>query len=93
MERQNIRRYARLLVEHGVALRPGQRLFIRCETVHRRLALAIAEAAYDLGAAAVDHWWSDPLEKAMLARRGRPEAIAVYHQRDHDSGPVIDPNG
>lgn len=83
MEREQTRRYARLLVEHGVTLRPGQRLFVRCETIHRRLALAIAEAAYDLGASAVDHGWSDPLEKAMLARRARPEAIAVYHERDH----------
>ena len=82
MHREHTRRYARLLVEHAVALRPDQRLFVRCETVHRRLALAIAEAAYDLGAAAVDHSWSEPLEKAMLVRRARPEAIAVYHQRD-----------
>jgi aminopeptidase len=82
MSRDHTRRYARLLVEHGVGLRPDQRLFVRCERVHRELALAIAEAGYDLGACKVELWFTDPLERALFVRRGRPEEIAAYHEQD-----------
>lgn len=82
MNREHATRYARILVEHGVGLRPDQQLFVRSERVHRHLVLGIAEAAYDLGARRVDLWFSDPLEKALLVRRGRPEEIEACHERD-----------
>ncbi len=82
MSVESLQRYARLLVEQGVDLRPDQRLFVRCERVHRDLALAIAEAAYDLGARHVDVHLGDPLQNALFIRRGRPEDIDAFHDRD-----------
>lgn len=47
-------RYARLLVEYATNIQPGQVLNLVTETIHRDLALAIAEAAYQRGAKYVD---------------------------------------
>jgi len=79
MDEKHLDRYARLLVEHGAGLRPGQHLYLRAEVAHRDLALRIAEAAYDAGAGAVRTHWKDPLEEAQLIRRGRLEEIAFHH--------------
>ena len=75
-------RYARLLVEHGAGLRPGQPLFLHGETAHRDLALRIAEAGYDLGASDVSFWLRDPRERAQRIRRGSLAAIELSHEQD-----------
>ncbi len=82
MNEEHFDRYARLLVEHGAGLRPGQELYLRGEVAHRDLVLRIADAAYDAGAAAVHFRLKDPLILAQLARRGRREHLALYHDRE-----------
>jgi len=82
MNEKHLDRYARLLVEHGAGLREGQDLYIRAEVAHRDLALRVAEAAYDRGAAAVHLRFKDPRVGAQLIRRGRPEQIALAHDRE-----------
>ncbi|MCP3956418.1 MAG: aminopeptidase, partial [bacterium] len=82
MNEQHLDRYARLLVEHGAGLRPDQQLYVRGEAAHRDLALRVAEAAYDLGAAAVHIRLKDPLEEAQLIRRARSEQLALFHDRN-----------
>ena len=82
MNEAHLDRYARLLVEHGAGLRPDQQLYVRGEVAHRDLALRVAEAAYDLGAAAVHIRLKDPLQEAQLIRRGRLEQVALFHDRN-----------
>lgn len=82
MNTTHLDRYARLLVEHGAGLRPGQPAFVHGEVAHRDLALRVAEAAYDAKASAVSLLLVDPLERAQLIRRGRPELIEMAHEED-----------
>lgn len=72
-------RYARLLVEHAVGLRAGDRLDVGGEIGHRALALAIGDAAYAAGASQVRYRLVDPSATAQLIRQGSPEQIARYH--------------
>ena len=51
--------YARLAVEIGVNLQPGQDLHVQCEPSHVELAHAVANAAYRAGARWVDVLVSD----------------------------------
>jgi aminopeptidase len=51
--------YARLAVQIGVNLRPGQRLAINCLVEHAPLARAVAREAYAAGARHVDVLYSD----------------------------------
>ena len=46
--------YARLAVEIGVNLQPGQELLVNCDPQHLELARAVARSAYRAGAAYVD---------------------------------------
>ncbi len=82
MNQEHLDRYARLLVEHGAGLRPGQDLYIRCEVAHREFAIRVAEAAYDLGAPAVHFRFKDPLIDSQIIRRGRLEQIAFAHDQE-----------
>jgi aminopeptidase len=64
--------YARLVVEVGVNLQPGQDLQISCEPEHLELARALTTAAYEAGARWVDVAISDArIRKALIA--GGPE--------------------
>lgn len=82
MNERHLDRYARLLVEHGAGLGAGQDLYLRAEVAHRDFALRVAEAAYDLGAAAVHFRFKDPRVGAQLIRRGRLEQIALAHDQE-----------
>jgi aminopeptidase len=76
---RSLERYARLLVRVGAGLKPEQNLYILCEPAHRELALAVAEEAYEAGAAHVATFVSDPRQHALLIRRGRLEQIELAH--------------
>ncbi|MEE8525686.1 MAG: aminopeptidase [Thermoanaerobaculia bacterium] len=79
---EDLNRYARLLVELGAGLRPGQQLFIGGGVVHRDLASRVAAAARGLGAESIHLDLTDPLQEAQLIAAGRPRLIAWYHQRN-----------
>ena len=59
-----LQRYAELVVRSGIAFRRGDTLFVRAGLPHRDLAIALAEAAYRTGAAAVDVEYDDARLKA-----------------------------
>ena len=57
---RRLERYARLAVEVGVNLTPGQFLYVSGHPDHRPLARAIAAAAYEAGASYVEVGLDDP---------------------------------
>jgi aminopeptidase len=67
MDDELLQRYARLIVEVGANVQPGQIIGLQCAPEHARLVRAIAAAAYDRGALFVDPWWFDPqIKRARL---------------------------
>jgi aminopeptidase len=69
MDDELLQRYARLIVEVGANVQPGQIVGIQCAPGQARLVRAIASAAYDRGALFVDPWWFDPeVKRARLER-------------------------
>jgi len=56
---RRMREYARLTLEVGVNLQPGQRLAINALVEHHPFVRALAESAYELGAGYVDVYYSD----------------------------------
>ncbi len=82
MNSTHLKHYARLLVEHGAGVRADQEVFVHGERIHRDLALHVGEAAYDLGARAVNYWFKDPLVSAQRIRRGQMERIELGHQAE-----------
>ncbi|NJL27055.1 MAG: aminopeptidase [Thermoanaerobaculia bacterium] len=79
MNENYLDRYAQILVQHALGLRPGQRLDVWGELIHRDFALRIGEAAYSAGAGQVRYRLVDPLEAAQLIRRASPEQIALHY--------------
>ena len=61
MKPEELRRYAEMVVHGCVAFRRGDTLLQRVSFAHRELAVAVAEAAYRAGAAAVDVEYDDSL--------------------------------
>ncbi len=77
MKEEHLDRYARILVEHAVGLRQGQRLDVYGELIHREFGLRVGEAAYAAGAGRVRYRLTDPQETAQLIRHGSPEQIVL----------------
>ena len=67
--------YARLAVEIGVNLQPGQDLQINCFPEHLELARAAADAAYRVGARWVDLNVTDPHVRRSLIEHGPEEEL------------------
>ncbi|MEO1367068.1 MAG: aminopeptidase, partial [Acidobacteriota bacterium] len=70
-------RYARILVEHGGGVSPGQRVYLSGEVVHRELMLRMQEAAYGAGASYVSTSLNDPLAFAHTLRHARIEELEM----------------
>ena len=79
---QQLDRYARILVEHGAGLRPGQHVYISGEIVHRDLIHRLVEAAYDAGAAMVETSYSDPMLEALTLRHAGLEHLELSIERE-----------
>jgi aminopeptidase len=75
MKPEELRRYAELLVRGCMALRRGDTLLERVGLAHRELAIAVAEAAYRAGAAAVDVEYDDSRLYAARIRNGSNAAL------------------
>ena len=67
--------YARLAVEIGVNLQPGQDLQINCSPEHLELARAAADAAYRVGARRVDLNVTDPHVRRSQIEHGPEEEL------------------
>jgi aminopeptidase len=74
-QKEHIDAYARLAVEVGVNLQPGQDLHINCGPEHLDLARAAAEAAYRVGARWVDVYVSDQHVKRAQIEHGPEEEL------------------
>ena len=75
MKPEELSRYAELLVRGCMALRRGDTLLERVGLPHRELAIAVAEAAYRAGAAAVDVEYDDSRVYAARIRHGSNAAL------------------
>lgn len=82
MNDEHRRRYARLLVELGVGLRPRQPLYVYGQVAHRELVALLTEMAYEAGSGPVETRLYDPLQQAALIRHGRLEDIELCHSQD-----------
>jgi aminopeptidase len=72
---ERLEAYARLAVEVGVNLQPGQDLHVNCEPEHLDLVRAIAAAAYRAGARWVDVLFNDPHVRKALIADGPEESL------------------
>src|SRR5262249_51773009 len=73
-------RYARLIVDVGVALREGQPLLIDAHVEHAPLVRAVARVAYGAGARYVDVRYADDFVKRALIESG-PEDMLDHSPR------------
>ena len=72
---ERLEAYARLAVEIGVNLQPGQDLHVNCEPEDVDLARAAARAAYAAGARYVDVWMSDAFVRKALIEHAPEESL------------------
>jgi aminopeptidase len=75
MNEAELRRYAETIVKGCIALRRGDIVVLRPALAHRELAVALAEASYRGGAAAVDVDYDDARLQAARIRYGSKEAL------------------
>jgi aminopeptidase len=75
MTRPELERYAEMIVRGCIAFRRGDVLVQRVSIAHRELAVAIAEAAYRGGAAAVEVDYDDPRVVAARIEHGSDTAL------------------
>ncbi len=67
--------YARLILEEGVNLQPGQALAIRSELAHREFVHILAKTAYGMGARWVEVDWIDPALDLIRAQTSGAEHL------------------
>jgi len=76
VEHEELRAYARLALEIGNNLQPGQDLAISGMIEHAPLARALAHEAYALGARYVDVWYWEPHAKHARVRHAPAETLS-----------------
>ncbi len=77
MDRELLTRYARLIVEVGANVQPGQIVWIVAEPSAAPLVEAVAVAAYERGALFVDPWYFDPYVKRARLEHADPATLGV----------------
>ena len=70
-------RYARLIVEVGANVQPGQIVWVVAEPSAAPLVRAVAAAAYERGALFVDPWYFDPYVKRARLEHADPATLGV----------------
>lgn len=75
MRREIYRRFARVLVEVGADLRPGEIAVIQAEPEHRDLVLELARTCYRAGARYVWVEYEDPHLEQIRLQASRPEYL------------------
>lgn len=73
--RQALERYAKLLVELGANVQPGQIVELRCELAQLELAREVAGAAYRCGARFVHPWILDTEVRRIRIEEAPPETL------------------
>ena len=72
---ERLKRYAKLAVEVGLCLRPGQDLLVEAAVEHAPLARAVARAAYAAGARYVDVLYNDQQITRAQVELGADEGL------------------
>ena len=75
MEGELLDRYARLIVDFGANIQPGQQVLVITAPESATLVRAIAARAYERGALFVDPWWFDPYVKRLRALHADPDTL------------------
>jgi aminopeptidase len=73
---RDLRRYAALILEVGVALQPGQDLAVNAYLAHAEFASVLCDEAYRRGAGFVDVWYWDPHTKLARLAHAPSETLA-----------------
>ena len=77
VERELLSRYARLIVEVGANVQPGQIVWVVAEPSAAPLVEAVAVAAYERGALFVDPWYFDPYVKRARLEHADPATLGA----------------
>src|SRR4051794_12848169 len=72
---QTLSRYAKLIVEVGANVQPGQIVWIVAEPRAAPLVRLVAAEAYERGARFVDPWYFDPFVKRIRLERAAEETL------------------
>ena len=75
MDAQTLSRYAKLIVEVGANVQPGQVVWIVAEPRAAPLVRLVAAEAYDRGATFVDPWYFDPFVKRIRLERAPEDTL------------------
>jgi aminopeptidase len=75
VDAQTLNRYAKLIVEVGANVQPGQIVWIVAEPRAAPLVRLVAAAAYERGAKFVDPWYFDPFVKRIRLERAPEDTI------------------
>jgi aminopeptidase len=75
VDAQTLSRYAKLIVEVGANVQPGQIVWIVAEPRAAPLVRLVAAAAYERGAKFVDPWYFDPFVKRIRLERAPEDTI------------------
>ncbi|MFL5928933.1 MAG: aminopeptidase [Gaiellaceae bacterium] len=75
MDEETLGRYARLIVEVGANVQPGQTVWVVAEPRAAPLVRRVAAEAYERGARFVDPWYFDPAVKRIRLERAPVETL------------------
>ena len=75
MDEETLRRYARLIVDVGANVQPGQTVWIVAEPRAAPLVRRVAAEAYERGAIFVDPWYFDPFVKRIRLERAPTDTL------------------
>ena len=75
MDEETLGRYARLIVEVGANVQPGQTVWVVAEPRAAPLVRRVAAEAYERGARFVDPWYFDPFVKRIRLERAPADTL------------------
>jgi aminopeptidase len=77
VDAQQLEAYARLIVDFGANVQPGQEVLVIAAPEAAPLVRAVARACYRRGALFVDPWYFDAQVKRVRAERADPETLEL----------------
>lgn len=88
---KSLKQYAELAVDIGVAVKPGDTVYLQIAVDQAKLAQLIVAAAYDRGAAEVQVQWHDDLIKRLDMAHMATSPISL--RVSLTTGSITMPNG
>lgn len=84
MNKDQLEKYARLIVVQGANVQKGQKVRIYSETDQHELATAIAEQAYKAGASFVEMMWTCSKVSRLGFEYAETEVLGTMHPWEHE---------